>query len=143
MERRPNLKLTNEEIFAAYPALNALNSMEWPVVISFALSELGVKLLEPYRLIVAERDKLIKKYGVVDTAADGWKVPQTSDNRPAYDEEFEKLMKIERTLNLDAETRKIKLPQTIVRIVEGKKIDVPVHILPALLMPLGKFVEIG
>ena len=118
------MKLTNGDIWSAQEPLRKLIEQKFPVMVSYKLSKLVMKLNEQFKVIDEVRTGLIKKYGETDEKGNT-QVKQESESFPKFVEEFNELMAVEHTIDVE----KVKLPE-------------PFEIEPSVLMALDKFVEV-
>ena len=120
----PKEKITNGEIFGAYPNLEKLSGLKLPIKVSFQLAKLINAVRQPFQDVDKVRVGLIQKYG---TKKDNQMVigPE-SEKWSEFVTEFVELMAIE----VELEFEKVILPET------DETIET------SILMPLMRFVDI-
>ena len=133
------MKLTNEDIFQAQEPLRTLVGQKFPVLISYKLSKLVMKLNEQFKVIEEVRTGLIRKYGETDDKG-RVSVKQESENFPKFVEEFNELMSQE----VEVVVKKVKLPERAAATCDkcNHNMDKAFEIEPNILMALDKFVEV-
>ena len=137
------MKLTNQEIWLAYPNLMRLAKVTFPVKVSLGLAKLAAKLQMPYTIIERERAKLVKKYGVMDEKKTKITVPPDAEVAGAFALELSELLMTE--WHDDLQLEKVSIPQKMTAKCEhcGQPMDVVVIIEPNILIPLAEhFVEV-
>uniref|UniRef100_A0A6M3IG16 Uncharacterized protein n=1 Tax=viral metagenome TaxID=1070528 RepID=A0A6M3IG16_9ZZZZ len=121
------MKLTNGEIFEAKMALDKLIEKELPVLTSYKLAQIGLKINEQAGIIENVRNGLIRKYGEKDKDnPQGLRVKEGTENFTKFVEEFNELMMQE----VEVVIEKIEIPA-------GE-----LTIEPKTLMPLVKLIEV-
>ena len=82
------MRLTNHEIWLAYPCLESLTELALPPKMSLRITALAVMLLNPYRAIERERVKLVNKYGVLDEKTEQFTVDLSGESAADFLSEF-------------------------------------------------------
>ena len=133
------MKLTNGDIYGAQEALRKLVGQKFPVMVSYKLSKLVMKLNEQFKVIEEVRNGLVKKYG--ETNGKGQILVKTeSENFPKFVAEFDELMAQESEIACE----KVKLPEKVAATCDkcNHNMDKQFEIEPQVLMQLEKFVEV-
>ena len=132
------MKLTNGDIFQAQVPLRAIIEQKFPVMVSYKLSKLVMKLNEQFKVIEEVRTGLIKKYGEADEKGNT-AVKQEGENWQKFLEEFNELMGQEVTVVFE----KVKLPEKVASTCDkcSHNMDKAFEIEPNTLISLDKFVE--
>lgn len=136
------MKLNNQEIWLAYPNLEKLAKLNFPVRISFAIAVFVSKLRQPYMIIDGERQKLVRKYGKIDPKTNTVSVNYDSENAGDFAKEFGELLIKEWPDDFILE--KVKLPDKVFATCEkcSHITEVPFLIDANSLLPLkDKFIE--
>ena len=133
------MKVTNGDIWTARDPLKTLVEQKFPVMVSYKLAKLVVKLNEPFKVIEEVRNGLVKKYGETNDKG-SLEVKQDSENYPKFVDEFNELMAQEIELVFD----KVKLPEKTASTCDAchHNMDKPLEIEPKILIALDKFVEV-
>ena len=133
------MKLTNGDIFQAQEPLRAIMEQKFPVMVSYKLSKLVMKLNEPFKVIEEVRNGLIKKYGEADGKGNT-AVKQEGENWVKFLAEFNELMGQETEIVIE----KVKLPEKVAATCDkcNHNMDKALEIEPKILMALEKFVEV-
>jgi len=133
------VKLTNGDIFQAQEPLRAIMEQKFPVMVSYKLSKLVMKLNEPFKVIEEVRNGLIKKYGEADGKGNT-AVKQEGENWVKFLAEFNELMGQETEIVIE----KVKLPEKVAATCDkcNHNMDKALEIEPKILMALEKFVEV-
>ena len=137
------MKLTNQEIWLAYPNIMKLAKVTFPVKVSLGLARLGARLQGPYTIIERERAKLVKKYGVMDEAKTKITVATDGDTASAFALELSELLMTE--WYEDVQLEKVVIPKKMLGKCErcGQPMDIVCLIEPQILIPLAEhFVEV-
>ena len=100
------MKLTNQEIWLAYPNLMQLYKLKIPFATGIAIGLLLFKLQQPYTIIENERQRLLNRYGVSDGKV--VTIAQDSPNAGDFAVEFGGLLTVEWPEEFEFE--KVKLP---------------------------------
>ena len=124
------MKLTNGDIFGAQEPLRKLTEQKFPVMVSYKLAKLVVKLNEQVKVIDEVRQGLIKKHGKTDETGNTSVKPE-GKGWLKFVEEFNELMAQE----VEVVCEKVKLPENI----DGK----PFCLEPSILMALEKFIDLS
>ena len=134
------MKLTNGDIFGAQEPLRAIMEQKFPVMVSYRLSKLVMKLNEPFKVIEEVRNGLIKKYGETDEKGQT-RVKEDGENFPKFVAEFNELMAQE----VEVAIEKVKLPEKVASTCDKchHNMDRELEIEPKILMALDKFIEVG
>jgi len=133
------MKLLNGDIFTAQEPLKKLIEQKFPVMVSYKLSKLVMKLNEQFKVIEEVRQGLIKKYGEADEKGNTQVKPE-DENFPKFVEEFNELMSQEVELVIE----KVKLPEKVAATCDkcNHNMDKAFEIEPQILIALDKFVEV-
>ena len=133
------MKLTNGDIWGAQEPLRKLIVRPFPVLVSYKLSKLVMKLAEQLKIIEEVRTGLVKKYGEPDERGNH-QVKPDSDAFAKFVAEFNELMAQEVEVVVD----KVKLPEKIAATCDkcSHNMDKPLEIEPQTLMALDKFIEV-
>ena len=137
------MKLTNQEIWLAYPNIMKLCKVTFPVKIGLGLAKLAARLQGPYAVIERERAKLVKKYGVMDEAKTKITVATDSNIASVFALELSELLMAEWSDNIEIE--KVAIPQKMPAKCEhcGQPMDIVCLIEPQILIPLAEhFIEV-
>lgn len=136
------MKLTKQEIWKAYPALQRLGQVLLPVKTSLGLATTTSKLEPAYKVLSGESDKLVKKYGEEDEKTKQKAIKVGSPGMEKYLADLEKLLEGE--WDEDFKFEVVKLPEMVAGTCDKCNHNLDVHFLiPAgVLEPLvGKFVN--
>ena len=136
------MKLNNQEIWLAYPNLEKLAGMALPVKASLPIAVIVSKLRTPYMVIDSERQKLVRKYGKVDTKTKQVTVSYDNENAGEFAREFGELLI--REWPEDFTFEKVKLPEKAWANCEKCQhiMEVPFLVDANSLVPLkDKFIE--
>jgi len=133
------VKLTNGDIFGAQEPLRKLIEQKFPVMVSYKLSKMVMKLNEQFKVIEEVRNGLVKKYGETDDKEQTSVKPE-DENFPKFVVEFNELMAQE----VEIVIGKVKLPEKVASTCDKchYNMDRMFEIEPALLVALDKFVEV-
>ena len=134
------MKLTNGDIFGAQEPLRKLIEQKFPVMVSYKLSKLVMKLNEQFKVIEEVRNGLIKKYGETDEKGQTSVKPE-SENFPKFVEEFNELM----AEGIEIEKlEKVKLTEKVAATCDAchHNMDKAFEIEPNILIALDKFIEV-
>jgi len=133
------VKLTNGDIWGSQEPLRKLIEQRFPVMVSYKLAKLVMKLNEQFKVIEEVRTGLIKKYGEADEKGNT-QVKQDGENFPKFVEEFNELMAQEHTIDFE----KVKLPEKVASTCDQchHNMDKAFEIEPTILIALDKFVEV-
>ncbi len=133
------MKLLNGDIFLAQEPLKTLVEQKLPVMVSYKLAKLVMKLNEQFKVIEEVRNGLIKKYGTADEKGQTL-VKQDGENWTKFVAEFNELMAQEVEIVLE----KVKLPEKVAATCDkcNHNMDKPLEIEAKTLMALDKFVEV-
>lgn len=119
------MKVTNGEIRLMRDALQKLNSLRIPVVLSFKLAKLANKVNVCFQDMEVVRINLVNQYGAKDKDGNVNVDQAPPEERAKFWEEFVELLNQE----VDIDSEPIKLPETL-------------EVEPSTLMPLEKFIEV-
>ncbi len=136
------MKLNNQEIWLAYPNLEKLARLNLPARVSLAIAVFASKLQRPFLVIDGERQKLIRKYGKLDTKAATYSVDYNNEHAGDFAKEFGEILT--QDWGEDFTIGKVKLPDKVTTICEkcGHVIETPFLIDANSLLPLkDKFIE--
>ena len=126
------MKLTNGEIFQAKEPLGKLLGERLPVLVSYHLAQMALKLNEQFQVIEEVRRGLILRYGNPNPKdSSQMLVTEDSKDYPKFVKELDELMALETEFVI----QKVLLPTE----VDGK----PFQIEPTTLMDLDKFVGVS
>ena len=133
------MKLTNGDIWGSQEPLKVLIGQKFPVLVSYKLSKLVMKLNEQFKVIEEVRNGLIKKYGVADEKGQITVKPD-GENFPKFVDEFNELMSQE----VEIAPGKVKLPEKVAATCDkcNHNMDKNFEIEPSILMQLDKFIEV-
>ena len=133
------MKLTNGDIFTAQEPLRKLIEQKFPVMVSYKLAKLVMKLNEQFKVIEEVRQGLIKKYGEANDKGQT-EVKQESEKWIEFVSEFNELMAQE----VEIVIGKVKLPEKVASTCDkcSHNMDKPFEIEPNILIVLDKFVEV-
>ncbi len=140
--------VTNGDIFGARhlvekdkvrDPLGELIATKIPVMVSYRLAKLAIRLSEPLKVIEDVRNGLVKKYGESDDKGQV-SVNQEGENFAKFADEFNELM----TQEVEVVFEKVKLPEKSASTCDKchHNMDKPFEIEPIILMSLDKFVEV-
>ncbi len=135
------MKLSNQDIWLAYPKLVELSKVKFPIKTGLGVAKLLKKLQEPYAIIEHERVKLVNHWGVKNLETKQVSIDPSSLEAGDFAREFGELLITE--WGDDFQIEKIKLPDKIQGKCDGceKNLDIVFLIDPQVLMPLEKFIE--
>ena len=136
------MKLNNQEIWLAYPNLEKLAKLNFPVKTSFAIAVLLSKLIRPYSVIEMERQKLVRKWGKVNPKTNTVAVAFDDENAGDFAREYGELLATDWGEDLTIE--KVKLPDKVVGTCEkcNHVTELPFLYDANSLLPLkDKFIE--
>ena len=133
------MKLTNGDIWGAQEPLRKLVGQKFPVLVSYKLSKLVMKLNEQFKVIEEVRNGLIKKYGETDEKGNIQVKPDT-ENFAKFVAEFNELMAQE----VELVCEKVKLPEKVAATCDACKhnMDKAFEIEPQILIQLDKLMEV-
>ena len=133
------MKLNNGDIFSAQEPLRKLIEQKFPVMVSYKLSKLVMKLNEQFKVVEEVRMGLIKKYGEADEKGNSQVKPE-GENWAKFVEEFNELMAQE----VEVVIEKVKLPEKVSSTCDkcNHNMDKSLEIEPNILIALDKFVEV-
>jgi len=133
------VKLNNGDIFSAQEPLRKLIEQKFPVMVSYKLSKLVMKLNEQFKVVEEVRMGLIKKYGEADEKGNSQVKPE-GENWAKFVEEFNELMAQE----VEVVIEKVKLPEKVSSTCDkcNHNMDKSLEIEPNILIALDKFVEV-
>ena len=137
------MRLTNQEIWKAYPKLLELSRVKLPIRASLGVAKIVNKLSKPYEVIGGEVNKLIKKYEKVDPETKKSGIALDSPEMPLYLKDLKVLLDEPWGDNIAFD--KVKLPDMVAGTCDKCKhnLDVPLLIEPAILIPLAdNFIEL-
>ena len=134
------MHLTNGDIFGSQEPLRKLIEQKFPVMVSYKLSKLVMKLNEQFKVIEEVRNGLIKKYGELGENRQ-ISVRAESENFPKFVVEFNELMAQE----VEIVVEKVKLPEKVAATCDAcnHNMDKMFEIEPSILLALNKFIEVG
>ena len=134
------MKLLNGDIFGAQEPLRKLIEQKFPVMVSYKLSKLVMKLNEQFKVIEEVRNGLIKKYGETDEKGQTSVKPE-GENFPKFVSEFNELMAQEVEIVVD----KVKLPEKVAATCDAchHNMDKLYEVEAQTLIALDKFIEVG
>jgi len=138
------MKLTNREIWRAYPKLVELSKVKLPVKASLGVAKLANKLSKPFEVLNGENIKLIKKYEKLDPKTKEVGIAKDAPELPKYLDDLALLL--DEKWGEDIAFDKVKLPDMIAGVCDKCKhnMDVPFLIEPDILIPLAdKFIELA
>lgn len=131
------MKLTNQDIWLAYPSLKQLSQITLPLDVSLGIAR-QIKLLQfPYATIEHERKELISKYGIQKDSQ--VIVDVSSPHAGDFALEFGNLL-IE-YWDEDIEIERVALPNKVESVCEecGHKTEVVFLVEPNILVPLYRY----
>ncbi len=133
------MKLTNGEIWGSQEPLKKLIEQKFPVMVSYKLSKLVMKLNEQFKVIDEVRQGLIKKFGETDEKGNIQVKPE-GENFAKFVVEFNELMSQEVEIAIE----KVKLPEKVAATCDkcNHNMDKAFEIEPSLLIALDKFTEV-
>ena len=135
------MKLTNGDIWGSQDPLKVLIGLKFPVMVSYKLAKLAMKLNEQFKVIEEVRQGLIKKYGEADKENSlNISIKQDGENFPKFVEEFNELM----TQEVEVVIEKVKLPEKVAATCDkcNHNMDKSFEIEPSILIALDKFIEV-
>ncbi len=136
------MKLNNQEIWLAYINLEKLAKLDLPVRASLAITVLLSKLQQPFRVVDGERQKLVRRYGKIDTKTNTVTVDFNDENAGDFAREYGEILALE--WGEDFTFEKVKLPDKVFGTCGkcGHIMEFPLLLDANTLLPLReKFIE--
>ena len=135
-------KLTQQDIWLAYPALERLLKVSLPAELSLRVASLAAQLRAPYLAVEQERQTLVRRYGKLDKSAGLITVEMDSDEAGDYTLAFAGMLC--RVWTEEIPFQKVKIPRLILETCRscGHITETLFRIEPQLLLPLAEhFIE--
>ena len=128
------MKLTNQEIWLAYPILKRLAQVEFPLAVSLGIARQIKSLQIPYSVIEFERKRMVNHYG----AKRNGQVTVSSDSLQAGDFAVAFGNLLTEYWDEDIPIERVELPNRVESICEdcGHKREIIFLIDPQILIPL-------
>ena len=134
------VKVTNGDIFRTREALPKLMDEKFPVMVSYRLAKLAEKIDTQLRVIEKTRNSLVLKYGKGDERGRNVKVEENSEKFNQFLSEFNELMAVELTLDVEP----VRLPEKVAGTCSQchHNLDRTFEIEPSTLLALSRFIEV-
>ena len=138
------MRLTNQDIWLAYPKIVELSKIPLPVKTGMQLGEIRLMLQSPYIIIETKRREIVGKYGSINPETETVEVNTDNPQAADFAVEFGGLLMDE--WPLDFQFEKARLPLLITKPCPccKQEIGVPFIIDPQVLLPLREyFIEVA